>query len=195
MSFKKLHPLLKESLENAGFETSNTFQKKVLPTLKGGADTYVIAPKGSGKTTALIIAIIHKLKAEAFEDSPRAIVIVKDKADALVLMEEFDRFTKNTRKAYMIEDRLYIYNPGGMDTINIRGVFEDPEEVAKFECDGSDCYDDSANFPLPMDMVQAITDGLAKGTFMMIAQSLTDTENDTLPVTIPPKQAARGKRD
>jgi len=105
----------------------------------------------------------------------------------------YDRFTKNTRKAYMIEDRLYIYNPGGMDTINIRGVFEDPEEVAKFECDGSDCYDDSANFPLPMDMVQAITDGLAKGTFMMIAQTLTDTENDTLPVTSPPKQAARGK--
>jgi hypothetical protein len=105
----------------------------------------------------------------------------------------YDRFTKNTRKAYMIEDRLYIYNPGGMDTINIRGVFEDPEEVAKFECDGSDCYDDSANFPLPMDMVQAITDGLAKGTFMMIAQTLTDTENDTLPMTTPPKQAARGK--
>ena len=52
----------------------------------------------------------------------------------------YDRFTKNTRKAYMIEDRLYIYNPGGMDTINIRGVFEDPEEVAKFECDGSVNY-------------------------------------------------------
>ena len=107
----------------------------------------------------------------------------------------YDRFTKNTRKAYMIEDRLYIYNPGGMDTINIRGVFEDPKEVAKFECDGSDCYDDSANFPLPMDMVQAITDGLAKGTFMMIAQSLTDTENDTLPITTPPKQAASDKRN
>ena len=105
----------------------------------------------------------------------------------------YDRFTKNTRKAYMIEDRLYIYNPGGMDTINIRGVFEDPEEVAKFDCNGSDCYDDTANFPLPMDMVQAITDGLAKGTFMMIAQTLTDTENDTLPISTPPKQSNSGK--
>ncbi len=96
MSFKKLHPLLKEALEYAGFETSNPFQKKVLPTLKGGGDAYIIAPKGSGKTTALIIAIIHKLKATAFEDSPRAIIIVKDKADALVLKEEFERFTKTT---------------------------------------------------------------------------------------------------
>ncbi|WP_296385928.1 DEAD/DEAH box helicase [Winogradskyella sp.] len=96
MSFKKLHPLLKESLENAGFETSNAFQKKVLPTLKGGADTYVIAPKGSGKTTALIIATIHKLKAAAFEDSPRAIIVAKDKTDVIKLKDEFERYTKNT---------------------------------------------------------------------------------------------------
>jgi superfamily II DNA/RNA helicase len=96
MSFKKLHPLLKESLETAGYETTNEFQQKVLPTLKGGADAYIIAPKGSGKTIALIIATINKLKAAAFEDSPRAIIVVKDKADALALKDEFERFTKNT---------------------------------------------------------------------------------------------------
>lgn len=107
----------------------------------------------------------------------------------------YDRFTKNTRKAYMIEDKLYIYNPGGMDTINIRGVFEDPEEVAKFECDGGDCYDDQSDFPIPLDMVQAITDGLVKGTFMMIAQTISDTENDTLQAghLTPLKQARSGK--
>ena len=109
MSFKKLHPLLKESLENAGFETSNAFQKKVLPIVKGGSDAYVIAPKGSGKTTALIIATIHKLKAEAFEDSPRAIITVKDKADALALKDEFEHFTKNTDlRVYALYDEYDI---------------------------------------------------------------------------------------
>ncbi|MBC2845581.1 DEAD/DEAH box helicase [Winogradskyella flava] len=96
MSFKKLNPLLKDSLEHLGFEASNTFQKKVLPVLKGGANSYVIAPKGSGKTTALVITTIHKLKASAFEDSPRAIIVVKDKQEALHLKDEFERFTKNT---------------------------------------------------------------------------------------------------
>lgn len=108
----------------------------------------------------------------------------------------YDRFTKNTRKAYMIEDKLYIYNPGGMDTINIRGVFEDPEVVAKFECNGGDCYDDESDFPLPLDMVQAITDGLVKGTFMMIAQTISDTENDTLQaghLMTPQTQSRRGQ--
>ena len=109
MSFRKLHPLLKESLENAGYETSNPFQKKVLPLLKGGSDTYIIAPKGSGKTTALIIATIHKLKAEAFEDSPRALIVVKDKADALALKDEFERFTKNTDlRVYALYDEYDI---------------------------------------------------------------------------------------
>lgn len=108
----------------------------------------------------------------------------------------YDRFTKNTRKAYMIEDKLYIYNPGGMDTINIRGVFEDPEVVAKFECDGGNCYDDQSDFPMPLDMVQAITDGLVKGTFMMIAQTVSDTENDTLQaghLMTPQTQSRRGQ--
>ncbi len=96
MSFKKLHPLLKEALENSGYETSNSFQKKVLPILKSGADAYLIAPKGSGKTTALIITVIQKLKAVAFEDSPRAVIIVKDKSDALSLKEELEKFTNTT---------------------------------------------------------------------------------------------------
>lgn len=109
MSFKKLHPLLKEALKNAGFETSNLFQKKVLPTLKGGADAYVIAPKGIGKTTALIIATIHKLNAAAFEDSPRAIIVVKDKTDALILKDQFERFTKNTDlRVYALYDEYDI---------------------------------------------------------------------------------------
>ena len=96
MSFKKLNPLLKEALENADFQTLNPFQKRVMPILKGGSDAYMIAPKGEGKTTALIIAVIHKLKAMAFEDSPRAIIVVENKEEASVLKEEFERFTNKT---------------------------------------------------------------------------------------------------
>jgi len=90
----------------------------------------------------------------------------------------WDRYTKNTRKAYMIEDHLYIYNPDGMDTINVRGIFEDPEELVKFDCDGGSCYDDSSSFPISADLVQAITDGLVKGTFQMLPAMPSDTEND-----------------
>lgn len=96
MSFKKLNPVLKERIEEQGFDEPLPFQKTILPKLKSGANVYGIAPKGSGKTTALIIAIIHKLKAVAVEDSPRALVMVKDKQAALYLKEQFEIFTKGT---------------------------------------------------------------------------------------------------
>lgn len=96
MSFKKLNPVLKERLEEQGFIEPLPFQKGILPKLKGGANVYGIAPKGSGKTTALIIAIIHKLKALAVDDSPRALIMVKDKQAALDLKEQFEGFTKRT---------------------------------------------------------------------------------------------------
>ncbi len=96
MSFKKLNPLLKESLEDLKFEAPLSFQKEVLPVIKGGADAYVIGKKGSGKTTALIIHTIHKLKAEAFEDSPRALFIVENQQKIAELKEEFSKYTRNT---------------------------------------------------------------------------------------------------
>jgi len=94
MSFKKLNPALKEAMERLGYETANAFQKKALPKIKSGADLYLLAPENSGKTTTMIISVIQKLNAEAFEDSPRALIYVKSKEDALELEQKFKEFTR-----------------------------------------------------------------------------------------------------
>ena len=64
----------------------------------------------------------------------------------------------------MIANYLYVYNAEGLETINIRGVFENPQDVSKFdECENGGCYDDSRDpFPIPM------------------AGSFSDTENDRM---------------
>ena len=80
----------------------------------------------------------------------------------------------------MIEDYMYIYNADGLGYINVRGIFEDPEDVALFDCDGSDCYDDNMDFPIPMDMLQTITQGIMSGELMLLSGSINDTTNDTL---------------
>ena len=92
----------------------------------------------------------------------------------------YDKYTKNQRKAFFIEDYLYIYNPDGLELINVRGVFEDPEEVAKFDCDGTDCYDDNMPFPMPADMIQAITTALMSGEMMMLTTTVNDTTLDRM---------------
>jgi hypothetical protein len=100
----------------------------------------------------------------------------------------WDRFTKRTRKAYMIQDHLFIYNPDGMDTVNIRGVFEDPTDLAKFKCGSSACYDPDSPYPMPADLVQALTEGLIKGTLQLLAMTENDTLNDTMQQGRVPKQ-------
>jgi superfamily II DNA/RNA helicase len=96
MSFKKLIEPLKDKLAEKGFTEPLPFQKKILPKIKGGASMYAIAPKESGKTTSIVLSVIQKLKGEAFEDAPRALIFVKDKKTALELESEFLFYTNGS---------------------------------------------------------------------------------------------------
>ncbi|PNW27096.1 DEAD/DEAH box helicase [Formosa algae] len=105
MSFKKILPVLKETLDHLEYETTTPLQKKVLSTIKSGANVFGIGPEGSGKSTAIVLSVIQKLKGEAVGDAPRAIVLVKDKTEALALKEKFEVFTKPTDlRVYCIYD-------------------------------------------------------------------------------------------
>ncbi|WP_405291215.1 DEAD/DEAH box helicase [Algibacter sp. Ld11] len=95
MSFKKLIEPLKDTLKTKGIETPLPLQKKILSRIKGGSSMYVYAPKGSGKTSSMIISVIQKLK-NAHEDAPRALIFVKDKQTALDLELEFNSYKRGT---------------------------------------------------------------------------------------------------
>ncbi|MFD1553119.1 DEAD/DEAH box helicase [Putridiphycobacter roseus] len=94
MSFKKINPELLAILAEDGITAPNEFQAKTLPIIKQGADLFAIGPKGCGKTTTMLLAILHKLNFEAFEDAPRALILVKDKEAALALEEKIVKITK-----------------------------------------------------------------------------------------------------
>lgn len=91
----------------------------------------------------------------------------------------YDTYTSGHTKYYVIDDYIYVYNPKGLEAINIRGVFEDPEAVANFAtCTDGFCYDDQSPFPLPMDMVSTITAGIAAGELTLLSGGINDTTND-----------------
>ena len=94
MPFKKLNQPLKDVLEHLEIVEATPLQKLAIPKIKSGADTFIIAPDGSGKTTALIISTLQKLKSQPERDNPRALIFVEDKKAALALEEEFKRFTQ-----------------------------------------------------------------------------------------------------
>jgi len=66
------------------------------------------------------------------------------------------KFNKVFMAAFIMNDRIHIIgncnNPAfkGLKYINVKGVFENPEEAAKFyRPDGTPCYSDDEAYPLP----------------------------------------------
>jgi len=96
LSFKKLIEPLKNTLESLQFEAPLDFQKVGLPKIKSGVNVFGIGPEGSGKTTTLVLSVVQKLNGKAFEDVPRAIIVVKNKQEALDLRDRFNVFTRQT---------------------------------------------------------------------------------------------------
>jgi len=70
-------------------------QQETFSTLKSGADCIIIAPKGSGKSTTIVLNVIQKL-AGSNEESPRALVIVEDKTKVLEMVSLFEKYGKNS---------------------------------------------------------------------------------------------------
>ena len=95
MKLKKINENLQEALIANGLTEANEMQKETFSTLKSGADCIIIAPNGSGKTTTIVINVIQKLSGTS-EESPRALIIVEDKAKVLEMVALFEKFGKNS---------------------------------------------------------------------------------------------------
>jgi hypothetical protein len=89
-----------------------------------------------------------------------------------------DKYTKGTTKYYLIDDYIYVYNPNGLDAINIRGVFEDPEEVHEWNTCNGPCYDPQSDYPIPLDMLSSINTGLLQGELTVLLGSPNDSTLD-----------------
>ena len=109
MSFKKLHPHIKDVFETLEITTPTPFQKASVSTIKSGANIYCTGLKESGKTTTLIVTTLHKLKCEAVGVAPRAIVLVENNEKAFQLGDAFLKYTRSTSlRVYVGDEREHI---------------------------------------------------------------------------------------
>ena len=109
MPFKKLHPDIKEKLEELEITTPTPFQRKSIPVIKSGTNAFCTASKDSGKTTTLILTTLQKLKCEAIGDTPRAVVLVENTERVLELHEAFLEFTRyKSLRVYAGYEQLHI---------------------------------------------------------------------------------------
>lgn len=105
MKLKKINEDLQQSLIENGLTEANAMQKETFSTLKSGSDCIIIAPKGSGKSTTIVLNVIQRL-AGANEESPRALIIVEDKAKVLEMESLFEKYGKNSNlEVYGVHDK------------------------------------------------------------------------------------------
>ena len=105
MKLKKINEELQQALIENGLTEANAMQKETFSTLKSGSDCIIIAPKGSGKSTTIVLNVIQKL-AGATEESPRALIIVEDKAKVLEMESLFEKYGKySDLEIYGVHDK------------------------------------------------------------------------------------------
>lgn len=95
MKLKKINEKLQEGLIENGLTEANALQQETFSTIKSGADCLIISEKGSGKTTTIVLNVIQQLARET-EESPRALIIVEDKAKVLEMEDLFEKYGKYT---------------------------------------------------------------------------------------------------
>lgn len=92
---EKLHKSLFNTLTEMEFVEPKLIQQKTIARINGGSDIIAVGPDGVGKSTTIVISVIQKLR-EAFEDAPRAFILVADQARAEAMEVQFKLLGKHT---------------------------------------------------------------------------------------------------
>ncbi len=122
MSELKLNKLLKQGLTENGIQDLYEYQTKLIRRINGGGSVYLQGPSGTGKTTAMIIAVLQKLNYSQ-PDTPRAILMLSTGEDAAALYNQFKKIASNmdliihlvTEEGTMDDQNMAIY--AGADII------------------------------------------------------------------------------
>jgi len=98
------------------------------------------------------------------------------------------KFNQNQVFAFLKGGYMYVLsgcnNPAtkALKYINIRGVFENPEEVGRFtEIDGTSCYTMDSNYPINKWILGYMKDAIIKADLRTFVQPILDESNNANP--------------
>ncbi len=95
MQLKKINSNLQKALIENDLLVANEMQLETFSTIKSGVDAVIQSPKGSGKSTAIVLNVIQRME-KALGESSRALVFVNDKDKVLEMVELFKKMANYT---------------------------------------------------------------------------------------------------
>jgi len=103
-------------------------------------------------------------------------------SEAIVNQAKHKKYTASMPRAFYRNERIYITNiknPSNLELINIKGIFEDPEEAKKFnKCDGELCFTRDQPYPITPYLIDPMQDIILDKYLGMISQTKADKENN-----------------
>jgi hypothetical protein len=95
---------------------------------------------------------------------------------------KYNKISGNRIKAYILDGYLYVFPDCRVKYAMVRGILENPQEGGNYSNeDGSACYNDDQEYPIPEDMIVGLTQDILKNEFNMMEKLGTNDEsNDTI---------------
>jgi hypothetical protein len=104
-------------------------------------------------------------------------------SEAQVRWSKHNKYTSKTTRAFMRSNDNYLYianAPVGIELINIQGIFESPEEAARFNhCTGEPCFTNDDEYPVSTHMIPVINEMMMSKDLRSLLISPTDETNNT----------------
>jgi len=91
MQLKKINPNLQQALIENGLTDANEMQQETFSTIKSGKDAVIQSPKGTGKTTTIVLNVIQRME-KTIGESTRALIMVENKEKVLEMEELFLKY-------------------------------------------------------------------------------------------------------
>lgn len=93
------------------------------------------------------------------------------------LVEEIDEVINETQTFEDIPEQAFL---DYAQYVTVRGIFEDPRAAHELATD-EEFDDDTTDYPLPLDMMQRITQSLLSGEFKVLTDTTPDHQADQVP--------------
>lgn len=102
-------------------------------------------------------------------------------------MNSYARATKDARRSYMLNNKLYVYEPladylgaGNNQKLKVRAIFENPTAAYVFNGIDEEAADDMP-YPVSGDVAQRVSQSLINGDFELFVKIPADITTDNLP--------------
>ncbi|HUH25998.1 MAG TPA: DEAD/DEAH box helicase [Flavobacterium sp.] len=129
MNLKKINTNLQKALIENGLTEPSKVLKEAFGTIKSGNDVVIIADDATEREDIIVISVIQRLE-KAFIESPRALIVVQDREEALRMQEKFESFGKHSDlRIFITHERTDLDEDKNLISLGIDVLIGTPERL------------------------------------------------------------------